>query len=244
MQTYRLIIAYDGTDYAGWQRQPKKRSIQGEIEEALAGIASTQIPVIAAGRTDAGVHALGQVAHFRANLRLDDEELFRALNGNLPRDIRISSLKKAKPDFHARKNAVSKVYQYRILNTRSISPFLFRYVYHWPSFLDLSAMKKAAVCFTRVDDFTSFSSGRYTNPIRHVMRSELVKRDDEIVYTIQADGFLRYMVRTIVGTLLEAGKGKMPYERIEEIFARKKRSQETPTAPAKGLCLIKVNYRS
>lgn len=242
MQTYRLLIAYDGTDYAGWQRQPKKRTVQGVIEEALARIASKKTPIIAAGRTDAGVHALGQVSHFSASLRLDDEELFRALNGNLPPDIRIISLKKAKPGFHARKDAVSKVYQYRILNARPLSPFLFRYVHHWPNSLDLSAMKKAAICFTRLDDFTSFSSGHYPNPIRHVYRSELVKRDDEILYTIKADGFLRYMVRTTVGTLLEVGKGKMPYQRIEEIFAQKKRTQETPTAPAKGLCLIKINY--
>lgn len=242
MQTYKLLIAYDGTDYAGWQRQPAKRTIQGAIEEALARIASKQISVIAAGRTDAGVHALGQVTHFRANLRLGDEELFRALNGNLPPDIRIISLKKAKPDFHARKHAVSKVYQYRIFNARPISPFLLRYVHHWPSSLDVAAMKKASVCFRRVGDFTSFSSGRYPNPVRHVMRSQLVKKDDEILYTIKADGFLRYMVRTIVGTLLEVGKGKMPSEKIENIFAQKKRTQETPTAPAKGLCLIKVNY--
>ncbi len=242
MQNYKLSLSYDGTDFYGWQRQPDKRTIQGVLEESLTKITRKKIHVAGAGRTDAGVHAQEQVANFKANLSLKDDELFRALNSLLPNEIRVNSLKKVDVDFHARKMAKSKIYQYRIINSPIISPFLQRYALQWSSPLKVNLMKEAALLFAREADFQAFSSNRLLNSVRKVMRSEVEKKGDEIIYTVEAKGFLRYMVRTMAGTLLEIGKGKMPPEIIEEIFKEKIRSLAGPTILAKGLCLIKVNY--
>ena len=242
MHNYGITISYDGTDYHGWQRQPDKRSIQGLMEEALSKISSKKINVIGAGRTDAGVHAQGQVAHFKTDLKLEDKELFRAINSLLPKDIRIISLKKVDLNFHARKMAVSKVYQYRIFNSSGITPFHIRYTYLYSAPLDVEKMKMAATLFAREADFNAFSSNRLLYPVRKVTRSEIKKTGKEIIFTIEANGFLRYMVRTIVGTLLEIGKGKVPLDKIEESFLGKKRTLASPTAAAQGLCLMKVNY--
>jgi len=241
-QNYHILICYDGTDYFGWQRQPEKKTIQGLLENALTKIASRPIPIIGAGRTDAGVHALAQSAHFKANLKLEDEELIQAINGNLPKDIRITSLQKTTPDFHARKSARSKTYQYRIVQSPSISPFLLRYTLHRPSLLDIKKMKDAAALFVREADFTPFSSNRLLNPVRTITRSEIFSKNDEIIYTVEAKGFLRYMVRSIVGTLLEVGKGKILPQAVEDLFEKKIRTLSSPTAPPQGLCLIKVIY--
>ncbi len=242
MQNYKLLISYDGTDYHGWQQQPNKKTIQGLIEESLAKIAQKKIPVIGAGRTDAGVHAQEQVANIKASLSLREEELIQALNSLLPPDIKITSVEKAALDFHARNMAISKIYQYRIFSSPNISPFLHRYVLQWSSPLNVNSMKKAASLFKREADFTPFSSNRLLNPVRKILLSRIEKKGDEIIYTVEANGFLRYMVRTIVGTLLEIGRGKVAPDEIEEIFRQKKRSLASPTALAKGLCLIKVNY--
>jgi len=242
MQNYRLTLSYDGTDFCGWQRQPRRRTVQGVIESSLAKIARKKINVIGAGRTDAGVHALEQVANFKAKLNMKEEEIFKALNSLLPDEVRVTSLKKVNADFHARKMAKSKVYRYRIFNSPHISPFISRYVLQWFSPLDVNSMKRAALLLAREADFRAFSSNRLLNPIRKVMRSEIEKKGNEIIYTVEANGFLRYMVRAMVGTLLEVGRGKIPAEKIEEIFRGKKRTLSSPTAPAKGLCLIKVNY--
>jgi tRNA pseudouridine38-40 synthase len=242
MANYKLVLSYDGTDFCGWQRQLDKRTVQGEVEEALVRISGEKITVIGAGRTDAGVHAQGQVASFRADLRLKNKELLPALNSLLPDDIKVISLGRAAPDFHARKSAKAKIYQYRIYNSRTISPFLLRYVLHWPAVLDIQKMAEAAALFRREADFTGFSSNRLLHPVRKVLRSEVKKRGKEIVYTVEASGFLRYMVRTIVGTLIEVGRGKMELRQIEVIFKKKDRSLAGPTAPAKGLCLVKVLY--
>lgn len=242
MQKYVIVISYDGTDYQGWQRQPGKRTVQGLLENALEKIAATKVSVIGSGRTDAGVHAEGQVAHFKVDCRLKDDELLRALNGILSRDIRIRSLKKAPLDFHARTSARSKIYRYRIFNSSDISPFVMRYVLQWSSPLDKVKMEKAARLFVREADFTPFSSNRLLHPIRAVTRSEIRKKGKEIIYTVEANGFLRYMVRSIVGTLIEVGRGKLEPEQIENIFKLSKRSHLCPTAPAKGLTLLKVNY--
>ena len=242
MQNYKLVLAYDGTDFRGWQRQPEERTVQGAVEEAIFKITRKRTAVHGAGRTDAGVHALGQAADFGSATRLAESDLFRALNAVLPWDVRIISLEKARPDFHARKCAKSKIYQYRIVRSRQVSPFDFRYALHWPYPLDLRAMRAAAPLFVRRAEFTAFSSNRERNPVRTVRRSEIRKKGDEVVYTIEAKGFLRYMVRTIVGTLLEIGAEKMGPEDVEEIFRRKERRLAGPTAPAKGLCLLRVDY--
>jgi tRNA pseudouridine38-40 synthase len=239
MKNYKLSLSYDGTDFHGWQRQPDRRTIQGVLEDSLTEITRKKINVIGAGRTDAGVHAQAQVANFRANLSLKDEEIIRALNSLLPDEVRVNYLKAINADFHARKMAK---YQYRIFNSPIISPFLQRYALQWSSPLKVKLMKEAAPLFAREADFRAFSSSRLENSVRKVMRSGIEKKGDEIIYTVEAKGFLRYMARTMVGTLLEVGKGKMPPEKIEEIFREKRRSLAGPTIPAKGLCLIRVNY--
>jgi tRNA pseudouridine38-40 synthase len=242
MRNYKVVLSYDGTDFRGWQRQPGERTVQGVCEEAVFKITGKKVTVHGAGRTDAGVHALAQVANFRAATRLDDPDLVRALNAVLPWDLRIAALEQAAPEFHARKSALAKTYRYRIVRSPLISPFDFRYALHWPYPLDLAAMRRAAPLFLRTADFTAFSSNRERGPVRTVRRSELRRRGDEVLFTIEAEGFLRYMVRTIVGTLLEIGRGRCRPERVEEIFAGRDRTQAGPTAPAKGLCLVRVDY--
>jgi tRNA pseudouridine38-40 synthase len=242
MQNYKIVISYDGTDYQGWQRQPDKKTIQGLLENALEKIAAKKIPVVGSGRTDAGVHAEGQVAHFKVNSRLENDEFLRALNGILPSDIRIRFLKKTSSDFHARKSARSKIYQYRIFNSPDISPFVTRYVLQWTSSLDIAKMEEAAKLFVRKADFTPFSSNRLLYPIRSVTQSKIRKKGKEIIYTVEADGFLRYMVRSIVGTIIEVGRGKLNPGGIEDFFKLNKRSHLCPTAPAKGLTLLRVKY--
>jgi tRNA pseudouridine38-40 synthase len=242
MQNYKVVLSYDGTDFRGWQRQPGERTIQGTLEEAVFKITRRRIAVHGAGRTDAGVHALGQAASFRVATRLPDEVLFRALNAVLPWDVRLVTLGKAADRFHARKSARSKVYQYRIVLAPQISPFDFRYALHWPYPLDLRAMRAAAPLFARRADFTAFSSNRERNPVRTVRRSELRRKGDEVLYTVEAEGFLRYMVRTLVGTLIEVGRGRLAPEDIAGIFRKKDRLLAGATAPAKGLCLLRVDY--
>lgn len=241
MPTYKLVLSYDGTDFHGWQRQKEERTVQGVVEAALEKITGQKISLVAAGRTDAGVHAKGQVAHFRANFSLDEEELCRALNAILPWDVRIISLRRVPDYFHARRSAFSKIYEYRILNSHRISPFLFRYVLPWPYPLDFEKMQKAAKLFLREADFSAFTPAPTPNPIRRIYRSELKKRGSLIIYQVEADGFLRYMVRTMVGTLLEVGRGKLSPEDIEKYFGPQK-TPAGPVAPAKGLCLVRVFY--
>jgi tRNA pseudouridine38-40 synthase len=242
MANYKLVLSYDGTDFCGWQRQLEKRTVQGVLEKVLAKVTGKKIAVTGSGRTDAGVHALGQAANFQADLRLKNKEFCRALNALLPDDVKVLSLRRAANNFNARKSAKSKIYQYRIYNSRVVSPFLLRYVLYWPSPLNIRKMAQAAELFERDADFTAFSSNRLLHPIRKVFRSEIKKRGQEIIYTIEANGFLRYMVRTIVGTLIEVGREKLEPQQIENIFRENKRSLAGPTAPAKGLCLVKVIY--
>ncbi|UCE43139.1 MAG: tRNA pseudouridine(38-40) synthase TruA [Candidatus Aminicenantes bacterium] len=242
IENYKIEISYDGTDYHGWQRQPRKKTIQGRLEKALAKIAKKDISVLGAGRTDAGVHALAQIAGFKADLTLTEEELKRAMNSLLPHDIRIISVQKVDKDFHARRMALSKIYQYRILNTKTISPFLIRYALHWPYPLDLEGMKSACTKFIREADFTPFSSNRLLHPVRKVCRSEIQKKGEEIIYTVEANGFLRYMVRTMVGSLLEIGRGRVSPDVIDDLFKGGKRTLDSPTAEPQGLCLVKVCY--
>ena len=242
MQNYLIVLSYDGTDYHGWQQQPGKRTIQGAVQAALSRLAGTDIGIIGAGRTDAGVHALGQAASFKAALALSDEESHKALNAILPPDIRIGELHRVPASFHALRDAKGKVYRYRIRLDRQISPFDLRYCLHWPYPVRVGRMRRAAAEFVREADFSSFSSNRERHPVRAVTRSEIHRHGREIVYTIEAKGFLRYMVRTIVGTLLEVGRGRLEPEAIDALFVGKARSLASPTAPAHGLCLEKVIY--
>jgi tRNA pseudouridine38-40 synthase len=244
MKNYKLVLGYEGTGFLGWQRQPEGRTVQGVLEEAVLRITGKKVVVTGAGRTDAGVHALGQAASFRGAFKLSDAVLLRALNAVLPEDVRIFSLAAAPPDFHARRSARSKTYRYRIVHAAQVSPLDRRFVLHWPYPLKLGKMREAAGLFVRTADFTAFSSNRDRSPVRTVTRSELRRTGDEIVYTIEAAGFLRYMVRTIVGTLLEVGRGRITPAQVEEIFRSKDRSLAGPTAAARGLTLIRVDYGS
>ncbi|MCX7973704.1 MAG: tRNA pseudouridine(38-40) synthase TruA [Candidatus Aminicenantes bacterium] len=241
MPTYKLILSYDGTDFHGWQRQREERTVQGVVEGALEKITGQKISLVGAGRTDAGVHARGQVAHFRAHVTLDEEELHRALNAILPWDVRIVSLRRVSDHFHARRSAFSKIYEYRLLNSNRVSPFLFRYVLPWPYPLDFEKMEQAAKLFLREADFSAFTPAPTSSPVRRIYRSELKKRGSLIIYRIEADGFLRYMVRTIVGTLLEVGRGRLNPQEIEKFFGPEI-IKAGPVAPAKGLCLVRVLY--
>lgn len=242
MRDYRIVVAYDGTDFKGWQRQPGARTVQGALEEALGRVTGKKVVVHGAGRTDAGVHALGQVASFRGAFKLTDAVLLRALNAVLAEDVRVLSLGEAAPGFHARRSARSKLYRYRIARAPQPSPLDRRYVLHWPYPLRIGKMRQAARLFARTADFTAFSSNRDRSPVRTVTRSELRRRGDEIVYTVEAAGFLRYMVRTIVGTLLEVGRGRLEPEDIEAIFRGRDRSRAGATAAAKGLTLVRIDY--
>ena len=242
MKNYRIVLGYDGTDFRGWQRQPDGRTVQGVLEEAVFKVTRKRTVVHGAGRTDAGVHALGQVAGFRGAFTLSDVVLLRALNAVLPEDVRVFRLEEAPPGFHARKSARSKLYRYRIVHAPQASPLDRRYVLHWPYPLDVRAMRQAARMFVRRDDFTAFSSNRDRTPVRTVRRSELRRTGPELVYTIEAEGFLRYMVRTIVGTLLEVGRGRLRPEQVEDIFRGGDRALAGPTAAAKGLTLVRVDY--
>lgn len=242
MKTYRIVVGYDGTDFRGWQRQPDARTVQGELEAAVGRITGKKVVVHGAGRTDAGVHALAQVASFRGAFKLSDEVLLRALNAVLTEDVRVFALEEAPPGFHARRSARSKVYRYRIATARQPNPLDRRYVLHWPYPLKVGAMRRAARLFVRTADFSAFSSNRDRTPIRTVTRSELRRSGDEIVFTIEARGFLRYMVRTIVGTLLEVGRGRLRPEEVEDIFRRGDRSLAGATAAARGLTLVRVDY--
>lgn len=242
LENIKLTISYDGTDYHGWQRQPGRVTIQGQLEEVLMRIMGEKIRLQAAGRTDAGVHALGQVANFRANCRLSEAELLRALNAMLPFDIRILKVERVPANFQARKSARSKIYRYRIKTSPILSPFDYRYVLHYPYPLDVQAMEEAARCFEREADFSAFSSGQYPNPVRKIFYSRLENLGEELAYTVEANGFLRYMVRTIVGTLIMVGRGRLKPEDIDDLFQQKKRTLSSPSAPARGLCLLRVIY--
>jgi tRNA pseudouridine38-40 synthase len=242
MKNYRIVLGYDGTYFKGWQRQPEARTVQGVLEGAILKVTQKRTVVHGAGRTDAGVHALGQTASFRGSFKLSDQVLFRALNAVLPEDVRIFVLEEAPPGFHARRSATSKLYRYRIVRAPQPSPLDRRYVLHWPYPLRTGKMREAARLFARTADFTAFSSNRDRSPVRTVTRSELRASGDEIVYTIEAAGFLRYMVRTIVGTLLEVGRGRLEPEDVDGIFRHKDRSLAGPTAAAKGLTLVRIDY--
>lgn len=239
---FKLALSYDGTDFHGWQRQPKKRTVQGELEDALARIAGGRVAVHGAGRTDAGVHALAQIASFRAELKLKPPEILKALNAVLPRDVRVLSASRVAEDFHARRSAQSKIYLYRIYRRPVLPPHLRRFVLHWPYPLDEAAMNQAAKLFVRRADFSAFSSNRLLHPVRRVVRSELKRRGPELVYAVGADGFLRSMVRAMVGTLLEVGRGRLEPCGLEALFRGKMRTLSSPTVPARGLWLARVAY--
>ena len=253
MPTFKLTLAYDGTNYVGWQRQAAGTSVQGLIEDALRELDGRQVTLHGAGRTDAGVHALGQVASCALDREIQSDVLMRALNAQLPGDVRVVSAEAVAPDFHARFGARAKTYRYRIYNTDVLSPFERHYAWHVFGPLDVEAMDAAARSLEGRHDFTAFQTagGTLRTAERTVMRSR-VKRSitedaresggDLIVYEITGDGFLRHMVRAIVGTLVDVGRGRRPSEEMRDVLASCDRARAGPTAPAWGLFLVGVEY--
>lgn len=243
----KLTLQYDGTDYVGWQRQAKGISIQGLLEDALRQIDGAPVTVHGAGRTDAGVHALGQVCSFTLGASLDSATLARALNAVLPPDVRIAAAEVMSGDFHARFSAAGKVYQYRIVNGPFASPFIRRYVWHVIPALDGAAIREAAPALVGTHDFSAFqgAGSEARSPVRTVRRIQWSGGggpDAPLVMEIEGDGFLRHMVRNITGTLVEVGLGRMPPSAVRDILDSRDRARAGPTAPPSGLFLAAVLY--
>jgi tRNA pseudouridine38-40 synthase len=243
----KITVQYDGTNYVGWQRQATGPSIQGLLEDALEPIARTRITVHGAGRTDAGVHALAQVASVSFPGALEAPVLARALNAVLPPDVRVLSIDDVPQDFHARFSAVGKTYEYRIVNAPFVSPFLVRHVWHVPNRLDVDAMKRAAAHLVGAHDFAAFQSagsgvGSSERTIEAIDWQDGSGPDLPLVIRVKGNGFLRHMMRNIAGTLVEIGVGRWTSNRMAEILASRDRSQAGATAPAHGLFLVRVEY--
>jgi tRNA pseudouridine38-40 synthase len=273
MPTFKLTLAYDGTDFVGWQRQASGVSIQGLLEDALRELDGRAVTVSGAGRTDAGVHALGQVASFSLDRAIESDALARAVNARLPKTVRVVSAIEAPPSFHARFTAYAKTYRYRIWNGPVMSPFGHRYAWHVVGPLDVSAMSAAAGRIEGRHDFASFQAtgSATTTTERTIVASRIftaegaedaevkthsgieldgldlrVRRvlcgEKLLYYEITGDGFLRHMVRAIVGTLVEVGRGRRGVDWIDEVLASRDRAAAGPTAPAAGLFLVSVDY--
>ncbi len=245
MRTFKLIIEYDGTQYKGWQVQPGRPTIQGVIQETLERLTGKPLSLIGSGRTDAGVHAVAQAAHFKAETRMDVPSIQRALNSLLPPDIVIKEIEEVDDSFHARRQTRCKLYEYRILNRGLRSAFHRGYAWHIPYPLDLGRMEEATEFLLGEHDFSSFrSAGSSTkSPVRRVIRAEWKRgRDGLVRFEIEGSGFLKQMVRSLVGTLVEVGRGKITPEEFRRILASKDRTKAGPTAPARGLFLKEVKY--
>ncbi|MDH4236983.1 MAG: tRNA pseudouridine(38-40) synthase TruA [Nitrospira sp.] len=244
MPTVKLILEYDGTAYAGWQRQPDRPTIQEAIETSIQGVTQTKVPVIGAGRTDAGVHALGQTASFRIGRTMTPREWTRALNAHLPDTIVVRSAAIMPDEFHARYSAKGKLYEYRLLN-RGERPAVDRhYCWHIYKPLDDAAMNQAAMALIGSHDFSSFETQPTENddPICHLQRLAVYRQGDRLRIEAYADRFLKQMVRSIVGTLVEVGLNKRPPDSLNAVLDTRDRSAAGKTAPPQGLFLMRVDY--
>jgi tRNA pseudouridine38-40 synthase len=245
MRNVRALIAYDGSAFFGWQRQAGFLSVQQVLEEALESLLGEKVVVHGAGRTDTGVHALGQVAHFHVDTRLDDDRLRHALNFHVRGPVVLRQLETCADDFHARFDATSKRYAYVVVTTRFRPPFA-RGLHHWvPDAPDLPSMRRAARVLLGEHDFSSFASAgspRKSN-VRTIRSCHFVARRDRFAIVLEGDGFLYNMVRAIVGTLLDVGRGKMGEAEVRAILEARDRTLAGATAPAEGLYLVSVQYR-
>jgi tRNA pseudouridine38-40 synthase len=266
VRNLRLILAYDGADFAGWQVQPGRMTVQGALASAIGRLSGENVLPQGSGRTDAGVHALAQVASFTTESSIPADNWARALNDILPASIRVTEVTEAPPEFHARKSAHAKTYRYRIHRGAICPPFLARYVWHYPYPLDQAAMIAAAGVIVGEHDFTSFAAVdpervermvaeenlhdgerpgqaeyRVSN-VRTIFSSSWVRESGELVYTVRGSGFLHHMVRNLVGTFLLIGKGTVSMEEFRGILEARERRAAGPTAPAGGLYLVSVEY--
>jgi tRNA pseudouridine38-40 synthase len=255
VRTLKLTLAYDGTDFSGWQRQADKRTVQAVVEDALAPIEKQRVVVIAAGRTDAGVHAAAQVASVTLESEIANDDLHRALNATLPADIRVVAIEEAGLDFNARHDARRKTYHYAIWNGMAVPPFLRRYALLVPQQLDIAAMNEAAEALLGDHDFVSFQAtgSNVKSTVRRVVSSAVrelepdffgpVPRGDRLLrYEVTGTGFLRHMVRNIAGTLIECGRRGSGAPAMRAVVDARDRSRAGATAPAHGLTLWKVEY--
>ena len=245
MRTLKLQVHYLGTLYHGWQVQPDRPTVQGTLESALSRLTGEKARISGAGRTDAGVHARGQVASFTTASGIPARGILLGTNNFLPEDIRVMSVEEVHAGFHARHHALSKDYAYRFSTAPVLSPFLAPTVESVRGDMDLAPMERAAEYFVGRHDFTAFcgSEGRQKDAVREVTVSRFGEEPGTIrVYQISADGFLQYLVRTIVGTLFEVGRGRINPDSIPEILASRNRARAGPTAAARGLTLERVHY--
>jgi tRNA pseudouridine38-40 synthase len=245
MRNLRLLVAYDGSAFAGWQRQEGFASVQQSLEEAVAQVTGEKVTVHGAGRTDAGVHALGQVAHFRSATSLPDERILHALNAHLPPSVTVRGVSTAAPDFHARFSARGKRYVYRLVAT-PLRPPLARELIAWiPYRLDVARMRQGAAYLVGEHDFASFATEPRrprASTVRRVQHLHLVSRRERVDLFIQGDGFLYNMVRAVAGSLIEVGRGKREPAWIRDVLEAKDRKRGGPTAPPQGLYLLRVLY--
>ncbi len=246
---FKLTIQYDGTDFHGWQMQGELRTVQGELSRALTLIDGGETVVHGSGRTDAGVHAKGQVASVKLRRQITPQKLRAAINGNVAKDLRVINAEIVDDDFHARYSAIEKTYVYRIVNGQVMSPFWLRYAHHEARPLDLERMKRCGALFRGAHDWTAFSAAQSDaeSRTRTITKLELDETLDPcggriVELKVSADGFLRYMVRSIAGTLLAVGRGEMDAKQIELAIAEGDRSLVGATAPASGLTLLSVRY--
>jgi tRNA pseudouridine38-40 synthase len=250
MRNLKLILSYDGTDFAGWQVQPHAETVQGTLASAIGRITGEKVLPQGSGRTDAGVHALAQVVTFVTESSVPTANFVKALNDILPPSVRVLEAEEVAADFHARKSARGKTYRYRIYRAAICPPFLARYVWHYPFPLDEPAVARAAALVEGEHDFTSFAAvdserGREGAPasnIRRIFSSSWQRQDDEFVYTVKGSGFLHHMVRNLVGTFIVVGKGTLQPEDVTRILTARDRSAAGATAPAGGLYLLNVEY--
>jgi len=257
MRNIKFTIAYDGTEFCGWQAQPGQSTVQGALTDVLEKLTQRRLTIYAAGRTDAGVHAAGQVVNFRTQSTMTAGEFQHAFNALLPPSIRVNAAEEVSPDFHSRWDALAKTYRYRIFRGRVVPPFLWRYVQHDPYELNFDAMAEAAGHFLGEHDFTSFAAStgseeddRERTTIRTIYRSELLRAQDadsrdfaeEWIYVVRGRSFMRHMVRKMVGTLVDVGRGRLDAAKLPEVFALRDRSKSGATMPPHGLCLENVEY--
>ena len=249
MRNLKLVLAYDGTEFSGWQVQPEAATIQGTLASAIGRVTGEKVLPQGSGRTDAGVHALGQVASFLTQSPIPPENLVVALNDILPPAIRVLEAAEAPAEFHPRKSARAKTYRYRMFRGAICPPFLARYVWHYPYPLDEDRMREVAPLIAGEHDFTSFAAvdpergqDADVSNLRQIFSSHWERQGDEFIYTVRGNGFLHHMVRNLVGTFLLVGKGTLKVSDLPRIMEARSRSAAGATAPPTGLCLVSVEY--